>query len=349
MKKRPSKTVNRKSGSEKPAWKKALGVFGYVLFLAVVLSVGTIAGWAMKSRMFRALAAQAFQPKPAKEVFNDQDGITMLVLGTDEDRKWGGVERFTDDGFVSKPGTVIKGSARADMILVARLNFRDNTITGISIPRDVYTQVPGYRARKINAYYRVNGAEDGPKHMGNAVEHVLKGVKIDKTIVLNYQAFQEMVDIVGGVPITVDKKMDYDDNAGNVHIHLAPGRHVLNGYDSLMYVRFRKGNSGGGDSDFERQNRQKQFLVSFKNSIMRDPLRLPQVMDKAVEVLGNSLSEDQIASVAYFARGVKPETIKMGQVPVRPGRGTNLLVNERELSAKLVEFNLLPPPKVSRQ
>jgi LCP family protein required for cell wall assembly len=323
-----------------PVWKRIVSVLMYCVFLVLILGIGTLFGWAMKSRMMMALATQALKPKDPKEVFQNSEGLTMLLLGCDEDRKWAGVERYTEDGWIAKPGEVIKCSARADMILVARLDFKSKKITGVSIPRDVYTQVPGYRARKINAYYRVGKMEDGPKHMQKAVEHVLPGVKIDRTVVLNYSAFQEMVDLVGGVPVTVGKSMNYDDNAGNVHIHLEPGTHRLNGYDSLMYVRYRKDNEGGGDSDFARQERQKAFLISFKNSLMADPLRLPQVFEKAVQMLGKTMNEDEIATLAFFSRSIPPNTIQLKQVPVREGRGTNLLIQDWELRKLLAELNM---------
>jgi LCP family protein required for cell wall assembly len=313
------------------------------LLLFIALALGTAYGWVSRSKMMMSLLQTAIVPKDPRVVFGNTKSVTLLMLGCDEERKWGGVASYGTRDWTNKPGEVTRKYARADMILVARLDFEQGMITGISIPRDTDVRLPGYRSHRINTYFKLEGTEKGPEMMQKAVTHALDGVPIDRVVVLNYDAFQEMVDSVGGVAIDVPKKMDYDDHAGNVHIHLEPGRQRLSGYDALMYVRYRKSNDGAADTDFDRQNRQKQFLVSFKDAVMRDPLKLPTVFDKAVDVLGNSMNEDEIASLAFFAKSVKPNQIRMGMLPVRERRGTTrLAIDTRKLPAVLEEYNLKP-------
>ena len=89
-----------------------------------------------------------------------------------------------------------------------------------------------------------------------------------------------------------------------------------------------------------RQARQKQFLLAFKNSVMRHPGLLPQVAEKAREVMGNSLSPDEMASLALFVRSVGNENIKMGMVPTRTAFGSSLRVDAAKLPKVLREFHL---------
>jgi len=318
----------RKAKGE-PKWKRIAGGLFYVAFLGVVLTVGTAAGWMGQNQMGKAIMHQMIQPKTPDEIF-ERDSITVLVLGCDEDRFYRGT--------LLHGSNIRKKQARADMLLVAKLDFKHNRVTGLSIPRDTLVTLPGYGTKKINGFHNVPGQslKQSDDLTRQAVETLLPGVVIDRVLTLDYDAFQEMVNMVGGVQVNVDRKMDYDDDAGNVHIHLRPGAQLLDGYNSMMYVRFRH-----SDSDFKRQERQKQFLGSFKEAVLRDKLRLPQVLGKATALFSNAMTEDELASIAFFARNVPAQSIKLGQVPVREGRGTALRIDDRKLPSALREYSLV--------
>lgn len=63
----------------------------------------------------------------------------------------------------------------------------------------------------------------------------------DRTIVLNFKAFQELIDLLGGIEVFIQKDMVYKDVRGGLDIDLKKGRHNLNGVDAMGHVRFRKG------------------------------------------------------------------------------------------------------------
>ncbi len=299
----------------------------YVVFLLIFLVVGTGAGWLGKTPMGRAILSNALHPKPPEEVFKGEDSITLLILGCDEDRYFRGTKLHGS--------SVRRKYARADMILVAKLDFKNNRISGVSIPRDTRCDLDGYKPMKINGYY-----SNAPKGLEEettkqAVEHLLPGVTIDRVVTLDFDAMQEMVNAVGGVKVNIDKKMKYDDVAGDVHINFVPGPKLLNGYDAMMFVRFRH-----DDSDFARQARQKQFLAAFKNAVVGHPTVFPQVAQTAVDVLNHKLSEDEICALAFFARRVPEKEIQLGQIQVKDGVGTTLLVDEDKLPATLQEYGL---------
>jgi polyisoprenyl-teichoic acid--peptidoglycan teichoic acid transferase len=334
-----------------PRWRRILGGLLYTGFLASVFLMGTAAGWIRQSPTMSAIIGQVLHPQPPQEVFHDPDGTTLLLLGCDEERYY---QNIGPDGKPRGAPTLAGGSpirrkyARADMILVARMDFKNRRITALSIPRDTEVKLPGYRRQKINAFHKVvwptraRGPQDvseqeGPAMMQRAVEEALPGVHIDRVLRLDYESFEDMVNLIGGVPVKVDRDMDYDDYAGNVHIHLKTGPHQLDGYDSMMFVRYRH-----GDSDFKRQDRQKEFLLAFKNAAMRDKFKLPQLVEKARAAIGNTLTSSEIASLAFFAQGLPPNSIQMGQVPVVEASGTRLRIDEDKLDETLNKFNMIP-------
>jgi LCP family protein required for cell wall assembly len=311
----------------KPLWRRIVGWTLYSLFLAVMLAAGAGYSWLNKSPVLKqmALGMIGIAPPPPQEVFG-RDSITILLLGCDEDRVYGRV----------KP---VMEKARSDMMLVAKLDFKSKQITGVSIPRDTVVAANGFAEQKINGYHAIGMRQGGPelgKEFARRAVETLLPVHIDRVVVLDYKSLQEMVNIVGGVYLYVEKQMDYDDRAAALHIHLKPGRQKLDGYRAMGFVRFRH-----SDSDFERQNRQKQFLLAFKESVLKHIGSLPEVVNKAVEGLSNGLNQDEVAALAFFAKEIGGDNIDMGMVPIVEVRGTtNLRVDYGKLPETLARYRL---------
>jgi polyisoprenyl-teichoic acid--peptidoglycan teichoic acid transferase len=284
--------------------KRKLGAVLYGGWIAAFAIGGTFWGFTEKSPVaIEVIKSYLFNVKP-EDTF-DGDSINILLLGCDEDLAPGGLK-------------VLKQAGRADMIMLAHLDFKKKTITGVSIPRDTKCQLPGQPAHKLNAYHNLAKPEEAKQKQQEAVEY-LTGVKVDKTIVLDYVAFQDLVDSVGGITVTIKDKMDYDDNAGMLHVHFVPGVKKLNGYDAMCYVRFRKDTGG----DFKRTERQRQLITAFKGEVVKNWTNLPNIIQKGVMVLGeDTFSDKEVAGLAIFAKGVAQKDIKMLRLPTVPGRGS---------------------------
>ena len=224
-------------------------------------------------------------------------------------------------------------------MMVARLDFDKNSVGAVSIPRDTLVQVTGYQRQKINAYHAIGG----PELAQRAVETLLPNVSIDRVVVLNFDAFEELIDMVGGVDIYVPKRMKYDDDAAKLHIDLQVGRQHLDGYQAIGFVRWRKNNNGrGGDSDFERQKRQKDLMMALKDQIVKNMSMANRVMDKTVDIAGGAFSSQQIAALMLMSRSLNGDNVKMGQIPVLDIAGTyDLRVDNFRLEETLKEYRVL--------
>lgn len=341
--------MNKKPRQSSPV-KRVLGGLWWASIMVVACGVGIVGNIVSRS----PLVLQVFRNPMAllnanpKEVFGG-DSLTLLILGTDEIRKVTGWAR-EKDGTEHAISEVTKEGARADMILVARLDFATNRITGLSIPRDTTFRLPNFdgKTHKINAYYNLAPKGEEKATMVRAIEHILPGVKIDRTIAINYDAFQNLVNTVGGVPVVVPKGKDgdglhYNDWSGNLHINLAPGPQVLSGADAMGYVRFRK----DAESDYGRQERQKEFLTSFKSTVLRHPFQLPEVAEQGKAVLDNALNDREIIGLIAFSRKVPSTSIKLGMLPTyEKGNGLRIVENKRD--AALREYGLIPTSVVER-
>ncbi|MBL8088516.1 MAG: LCP family protein [Chthonomonas sp.] len=306
---------------KKPIWLRILAGLTYGALCLAMVSCGTIWYAFNQSETLTQFMRQKVFNTPPQVAFNNENTVNMLILGCDEDRYYGGKQ-------------VLKTAARSDMILLARLDFVNRKITGVSIPRDVVVEMPGFRRSRINAFHAMGSTpEEGRQLAKRAVEYVL-GVDVDRVMEVNYEKFQEMIDLVGGVEVFVDKPLKYTDKRGGLFIDIDAGRQHLAGYDAMCFVRYRK-----GDSDFKRQDRQKQLLFAFKEQLFHQPGKLPTVVEKVREVLGNELSAEEVAALGLFAQAIGNDNIKLGQVPVIELQHYDLAIDRDKLDETLRTYN----------
>ncbi|MCH8979334.1 MAG: LCP family protein [Armatimonadetes bacterium] len=288
----------------------------YGLYIFAFLVVGTAIGFIGKSGVLGEMVDLFLDPEDPADVFG-QPALNLLILGTDEDRLPGGEQ-------------VSRSSARSDLVMVARLNFEGNRITGLTIPRDTLAEIPGRGVRRINAAHAFGGPS-----LAQATVEKLTGVRIDRVVVVNYTVFQEMVDLLGGIDVDVKNRLKYDDASGDLHIDLYPGQQRLDGYDAMGYVRYR------GDGDFRRQGRQRSFLIAFKDRAKQRWTKLPELVERTRELTGNVFDDRELASLFLFSRRVGSQNIKLGMLPVLEGENYDLMVDTEKLYQTLKEYELI--------
>jgi len=299
----------------------------FLVFVLLSVSAGTVAYWLVSSRPAREAAGAAIigELSPAR-AFPGRDSVNILLLGRDEDR--------------DRRGQVMDTRGRTDAILLAHVDFRERRIGMLSIPRDTLVRIPGYRGR-----HRINAANQygGPELAARVVED-LTGVAPDAYVLVDYRVFARLVDEAGGVVVDVDKELNYDDNWGNLHIHLKPGLQRLNGEQALGLVRYRKSNDGRGDTDQERIARQQRLLHSLAARLARPSslMKLPRLLAIATEETRTNLTAGQALCLAGFVRSVGTENIRMGVLPATPVRSA-LRVDEPAARRVIREIFFAPP------
>jgi len=158
-----------------------------------------------------------------------QDAITILVMGVD-----------------ARPGAPIDIGVRPDALMVLYLNPTSGVCRGLAIPRDTMATLPGYGETKINHALMLAGIP----YQQLVVEQFLD-LQIDHYALIDFAGFQELVDAVGGVTVTVPSDVKQGDS-----VLYKAGSQVLNGEQALAYARFR----GGSDGDVGRVRRQQQLI-----------------------------------------------------------------------------------------
>lgn len=200
----------------------------------------------------------------------------------------------------------------SDTILVAHLDIDRRTATLVSIPRDSWVAIPGHGHDKVNAAIGYGG----PALSAKVVSRLI-GAPIDGTIALRPQDAQQIVDAMGGLNVNVDESMDYDDNAGDLHIHLHKGEQYLTGAQVLEYIRFRH----DAASDWGRVRRQQQVLKDMLDqmSAPRQWAKLPHLLTLASKDIKTNLTQAQLAAMLQIYRGVPDDNVRTFTMPGRSG------------------------------
>lgn len=204
--------------------------------------------------------------------------------------------------------------ANSDTVLLTHLDIDRRTATLMSIPRDTWVAIPGHGHEKLNAAIGYGG----PKLSAEIVSSLV-GVPIDSTVAMQPSGAKELVDAMGGLNVNVEHDMDYDDNNGDLHIHLKKGLQHLNGGQVLGYIRFRH----DIESDWGRVRRQQQVLKNIMDQ-MSDPkhwTRVPRLLELARKDMKTNLNNEQLAALVEIYRGVPDDNIR---TITMPGKGATV-------------------------
>jgi len=230
-----------------------------------------------------------------------RNGTEILILGLDK----------------------VEGRSRSDTMILAHI--KGGEVALISIPRDLRLKFPDGEFHKANAAY-----SRGKIRLARRVVSGLLGIPIPFYAVIDYQGFQKIIDRLGGVEIDVEKHLQYDDEAGDLHIDIPAGRQLLNGKQALDYIRYRD-ESG----DLGRIVRQQKFIRALlAKGIQRQGLGELNSLARALSrYLVTNLSLVDMLALAKGVRGLDPDEVRMAQVPGTPVR----LAGVDYLQPKIVE------------
>lgn len=174
-------------------------------------------------------------------------------------------------------GTDEEGT-RTDTIIVGCYNSVTNNLDLISIPRDTVTMVdyedyllmneeypePGSQVMRFNAIYHFGGEKYGLQLCKKYIEKLLD-CQLNYYIIVDFDAFDYLIDSIGGVEYDVPMDMDYEDPAQDLYIHLKAGKQMLNGEQAEGLVRFRYGYA---DADIGRISTQQKFIKELVRQLL---------------------------------------------------------------------------------
>ena len=239
---------------------------------------------------------------------------------------------------------------RTDSIMVIQWDATHHQARILGVPRDIGVTIPGIGLTKLVHAYSTGG----PGRTRAAVVRLLN-VPIAHYVVFSLPALRHLVDLVGGVPITVEKRMLYHDREQGLFINLQPGAQVLDGAHAEQYLRYRNDPEG----DIGRIRRQQHFVRAALQAAHRPQvwIRLPQIMTAARADLGTDLTSEQLLGWAHEVDHLAPDAISAQTIEGHPATLFDAIMRVKlsfwmadteDLRAKvrwLISGALPPPPK----
>jgi LCP family protein required for cell wall assembly len=232
--------------------------------------------------------------------------ITFLVIGSDSREGLADLNHFgAFDG------------QRADVIMLIKIAPEDGTAQILSIPRDLWVDIPGHGQNRINAAFNIGGAS----LMVQTVRSVT-GLPIHHFASVDFVGFQAIVDEIGGVVI------DFPNPARDLKSGLAveAGPRELDGQQALAYARSRAYQEKQGDSwtsvdanDVGRTHRQQRLVLAILAALKR-----PSTLTEAGHLVGTfashltidaALAQTSVVQLAFRMRGISGGEIEMATLP----------------------------------
>lgn len=235
-------------------------------------------------------------------------------------------------GFNGKDTEGESGEYLADTIILISFNKANNQASLVSIPRDLYVDIPEHGKEKINSAYAIGEARSyggGGLKLMKALLSRISGVYIDHAVSVDFEGFQKIIDHLGGIvvyrntPFIEDKQWIHDGQEGKDYwrldeekgwiFYVPEGENIMNSEDVLYYVRSRY-----SSSDFDRMRRQHEVISAIKSKslnlgIIANPVRIFNILkivenniriDTSISKIKELISIVQQTNIQDFRRGV---------------------------------------------
>lgn len=312
--KRPKKPKKKRS------WLKIiLKTLGILLLLAVIafgvrfaMDLAKLTG---NKNPFALIGA--FQRAPLK---NENGRVNILVAGNSAD----------DAGH--------NGATLTDSIMVLSIDTKKKTALMLSVPRDMWVEISGHGHSKINAAYTYGGMGT----LKDVIETNLD-IPIHYTALVNYSAFKDMVDALGGISITIkstdprglyDSSLDWTSRSCCALAKYPNGTVNLNGKQALNLARARGEGSGsyGFNADFTRTENQRLMLLgirakALKSSTLSNPLKISNLVAAVGKNVTTNLQLKEIQTLYSYAKEIDVAKIDSYNINTLKGEDTTMLSN----------------------
>lgn len=274
--------------------------------------------WAGLGRITAAIprvdAFAGLENRPKKE----SSAVNYLIVGSDTRE---GLSR-EEIKRLKVGGTDVAAGKRSDTMLLIHISKKRDKAAIISIPRDSYALIPEHSNSQGKvipaAYSKINSAYNwgGAPLLIETLES-MSDLRIDHYVELNFVGFVRVVDALGGVEICTKK----DINDPKSHLTLPAGTHVLDGIDSLKFVRTRVFDGLG---DLGRMKRQQEFASAMLRKatsagVLLNPVKMVDFINSALDsvVTDEGLSQGDLLTLGKQLRNLSASNVRTLTIPLK--------------------------------
>lgn len=264
----------------------------------------------------------------AKAVTSIDMSVILKIAGTDLKEDSYGHTNFL---LLGSGGLNHDGGTLTDTMIVASLDDENKTVTMLSIPRDLWMKDKVVGNSKINEVYLnakdhyeeinkippktedLKSNQQAMEHLRTKIEEIL-GIPIHYYVSVDFSAFTDIIDAVGGVDINVEKAI-YDPlypKMGTVDYEtfsMAKGPQHLDGKTALKYARSRE-----TTSDFDRSKRQQQIIMAIKESALKANIlfskeKISNILEIIKANINTNITIEEILTLGSIAKDYSKDSI----------------------------------------
>ncbi|MEO8356407.1 MAG: LCP family protein [Chloroflexota bacterium] len=210
-----------------------------------------------------------------------------------------------------------------DTLILLTVDPITQTAGMLSIPRDMWVNIPGFGYSRINTAWSLGRGSKlpggGPSLTMKTISHFV-GVPVDYYVQVDFDTFVEFIDLIGGVDVYNEETivldpMAYGKDFPKVKITCCGMRH-LNGRKALAYARCRHAEQGCKDGDIGRAKRQQKVIFGIRDKVLR-PENFPTLLAQAPQLystfssgIRTNLRLDDAIKLAVLVRDIPEDNIK---------------------------------------
>ena len=322
---------NQPKKKKSKALKIVLIVLAVIVLLLAILAVGVV----IYMRSLLGMVNQVGETNPTVSTTaatvpesTDATDETAGETPSETEETWLEIvstQNVTTFMLVGQDGRYGEESKLSDTMIMCTINRETKTLTMTSILRDCYVPLPAYAGHgagrnRINVCYNLGyqwtgSSKGGMEMLALCVEQNF-GIPIDHTIEVDFEAFERIVDLMGGVEIELtEAEAKYMTESVGYIGEMEPGLQTLDGLEALAYARIRKIDANG---DFSRTNRQRTVINSLLHKCAQMNLwDLHKLATEILPLITTDMTTDEMSNYIFeFLPMLKGLNIVSQQIPL---------------------------------
>lgn len=266
-------------------------------------------------------------PDLSVESLPDEDSLLAIAAPEIEMPQWDGGSRVNIVFFGLRGGDISGEGCPActDTIILLTVDPITGTAGMLSIPRDMWVNIPGFGYSRINTAWTMGEAARLPSGgPGLAMETVSQfiGVPVHYYVQVDFDTFISLIDLIDGIDVYIEEEMTLElTGRGRDHIDMpCCGIQHMNGKRALAYARCRKESQGCSGGDVGRAERQQKVIMAVRDKVL-DPAQFPLLLAQAPHIyeafsagVHTNMSLEDAMKLAVLAKDIPAESIKRGVI-----------------------------------
>lgn len=245
--------------------------------------------------------------------------------------------------------------ARTDTMFVLTIDASTRTARGLAIPRDLLVEIPtpnGSFSDRINAAYvlgETRGYPGGGIGTVTATVEDLLGIKVDHYVLVDFEGFKQVVDLLGGIDVDVPPPGVNDPTYSETELLgdfypcvFEPGTYHMDGSQALCYARVRR-----NSNDLDRILRQQRIIFAVMDkatqlNVLADPTNVVSLWQRYKNTITTDINDLQIPGFARLAAAIDPDQMAFlslgpATTPFTTAEGAAVLLPSEEGIRQIVE------------